>query len=54
MPYITYFSSFEELNKIVNEVDVNDISNNMKTFNEKRKSLIYDKWNNLINKLEIK
>jgi hypothetical protein len=54
MPYITYFASFEELDKIVDEVNVNDISNNMKIFNEKRKSLIYDKWNNLINKIEIK
>ena len=52
MPYITYFSSFEELNKIVDEVDTDIISNNMKVFNEKRKVLIYDKWNNLINKIK--
>lgn len=52
MPYITYFSSFEELNSIVNTVDVNKISNNMKNFNETRKSLIYKKWDILINKIK--
>jgi hypothetical protein len=52
MPYITYFSSFEELNSIVNTVDVNKISNNMRSFNETRKSLIYKKWDNLINKIK--
>jgi hypothetical protein len=48
MPYITYFSSFEELNRIVDEVDVNDISEKMRLFNEGRKSKIYEKWDQLI------
>ncbi len=53
MPHITYFSSFEELDRIVDEVDLSDISSKMKIFNEKRKSLIYEKWKTLIkNKIE--
>lgn len=53
MPYITYFSSFEELNTLVDEVDVNEISEKMRTFNLARKDKIYEKWNQLIkNKLE--
>ena len=55
MPYITYFSSFEELNILVDEVDVDDISKKMKKFNDQRKSKIYEKWNTLIkNKIEKK
>ena len=53
MPHITYFSSFEELNRLVDEVDVDDISEKMREFNSLRKNKIYDKWRNLIkNKLE--
>jgi hypothetical protein len=52
MPYITYFSSFQELNSIVNTVNVDKISNNMKVFNESRKSLIYKKWNTLLSKIK--
>jgi hypothetical protein len=52
MPYITYFSSFEELNNLVNTVDVNEISKKMKNFNQERKTKIYDKWNNLLNKIK--
>lgn len=53
MPYITYFSSFDELNKLVETVDVHKISNQMKEFNMKRKSKIYEMWNQLIkNKIE--
>ena len=48
MPHITYFSSFEELNRLVDEVDVNEISAKMKSFNESRKSKIYEKWDILI------
>jgi hypothetical protein len=55
MPYITYFNSFDELNRLVDEVDVDDISAKMKEFNSNRKSKIYEKWNTLIkNKIEKK
>ena len=48
MPHIQQFESFEHLNKMVNEVNPNEISINMKLFNEQRKKLIYDMWNDLI------
>lgn len=48
MPYITYFSSFEELNKLVDEIDVEDISNKMKAFNQLRSDRIYRMWDDLI------
>jgi hypothetical protein len=48
MPYITYFDSFEELNSLVNTIDTQEISAKMKEFNKKRKTTIYEKWNNLI------
>jgi len=48
MPYITYFDSFEELDELVSFVNLNEISQKMKNFNNKRKKLIYDKWDNLI------
>jgi hypothetical protein len=55
MPYIIYYNSFEELNRLVDEVDVDDISAKMKEFNSNRKSKIYEKWNTLIkNKIEKK
>jgi len=55
MPYITYYNSFDELNRLVDEVDVDDISAKMKEFNSNRKSKIYEKWNTLIkNKIEKK
>lgn len=55
MPYIVYFNSFEELDKLVDEVDVNEVSNKMKMFNEDRKNKIYNKWKKLIkNKIEVK
>jgi len=48
MPFITYFDSFEQLNNLVNEVDVDEISKKMKDFNESRKEKIYKKWETLI------
>jgi hypothetical protein len=51
MPHIIYFSSLEELNTLVDTVDVNDISNKMKSFNKLRTQKIYDMWSSLINKI---
>jgi hypothetical protein len=48
MPHIQQFESFEHLNKLVNEVNPNEISINMQLFNEQRKKLIYDMWSDLI------
>ncbi len=52
MPFITYFSSFEELNELVNNINVDEISNKMKEFNITRKAFIHDKWNKLLNKIK--
>jgi hypothetical protein len=50
MPYITQFESFEHLENLVNHVDTRQISNNMKLHNETKKEIIYNMWDNLINK----
>lgn len=51
MPHIVYFSSLEELNSLVDTVNVNEVSNKMKSFNQERKQKIYGMWNTLINKI---
>ena len=48
MPYIIYFESFEHLDKLVDEVDVYEVSQKMKEFNQTRKDRIYKKWESLI------
>jgi hypothetical protein len=48
MPYIIYFSSLEELNTLVENTDLQDVSYKMKIFNDLRKEKIYKLWNNLI------
>jgi hypothetical protein len=48
MPYIQQFESFSHLEKLVDTVDLQQISDNMKEFNKTRKSEIYDMWDNLI------
>jgi hypothetical protein len=52
MPYIIYFSSFEELHTLLDTIDVNIVSEKMRIFNETRKSKIYDKWNKLLNEIK--
>lgn len=54
MPYITYFNSFEDLKEKINEIDLFSISQKMQKFNFQRKSLILDKWKNLLEKLPTK
>ena len=48
MPHINYFNSFNELNDMVNDLNFNEISEKMKSFNETRKIKIYKMWENLI------
>jgi hypothetical protein len=48
MPYLTYFSSIEELDNLVDSVDLNDISMKMKAFNEKKKEKVYGMWDDII------
>lgn len=53
MPYITYFNSFDHFVKMIKneEVNFNDISNKMKTFNEVKKINIHNKWKEIIDKI---
>lgn len=45
MPYITYFSSFQDLRNILDHsFDTQDISNRMKAFNVERKNRVYNLW----------
>jgi len=46
MPYITYFDSFEDLFIKLKTVNLDKISNQMKTFNITRKKSIINKWKN--------
>jgi hypothetical protein len=48
MPYINYFNSFKELNEMVSIINTNEISNNMKIFNDEKKIKIYDLWSRLL------
>jgi hypothetical protein len=49
MPYITYFSSWDEMNNIVKKTDVLSVSEKMKIFNVDRKKNIYNKWSKILN-----
>lgn len=51
MPFIEYFDSFEELENKLNTIDFKRIHFEMKNFNIKRKSIILEKWNDLIKSL---
>ena len=51
MPYIQYFSSFEELNHLLQVVDTKKISKKMKKHNIHRKKMIYKKWKNILEKV---
>ena len=49
MPYITYFSSLNNLKEIIIALDVDRVSVKMKDFNKIRKQRIYDKWESILN-----
>jgi len=51
MPYIQYFSSFEELNHLLKVVDTKKISKKMKKHNIQRKKMIYEKWKKVLEKV---
>lgn len=52
MPYIIKYDSFNHLKMLVETVNTNEISDKMSKFNKERQRLIYDKWNNLLNKIK--
>lgn len=50
MKYITYFNSFKELQELISSVNYNEISENMKLFNEHRTQYVLLKWKDILNK----
>jgi glycosyltransferase involved in cell wall biosynthesis len=48
MPYIVYFDNFEHLRYLIKTINTQEISNQMKEWNEKRQNKIYTKWHELI------
>lgn len=53
MQNIIYFSSFEELNYLVDHVDFAKVSNAMRTENETRSKRVHEKWRFVIGKVEL-
>ena len=51
MPFIQYFDSFEDLKSLLQNVDLDVISKNMKKHNSFRKEMVYDKWKTILKKL---
>lgn len=51
MPHITYFDSFEDLEEKINEVDLNEISEKMRSQNEIRKQKVEMLWKNELSTL---
>jgi hypothetical protein len=51
MKYIIYFNSFDELNYLINTLDFNKISNDMKEHNTERINDSFEKWKNIIEKI---
>ncbi len=49
MPYISYFSSLRNINDLVNNVDLIEISQKMQLFNVGRKKRIHAKWSDILN-----
>jgi hypothetical protein len=52
MPYITQFDSISNLEKLVDEIDTNEISKKMSEFNILRKNRIYKLWENFLNNIQ--
>ncbi len=52
MPYIQYFDNFGHLETLLTNVNLKEISENMKKFNEVRKAKAYDQWKAILAKVE--
>jgi hypothetical protein len=48
MPYIVYFDNCDHLEYLIKTINTQEISNQMKAYNEKRQSKIYCQWDQLI------
>jgi hypothetical protein len=53
MPYIQYFESFEHLEDVLLDADCGAISRNMNEFNEGRKKLVFENWDNILRSIEV-
>ena len=51
MPNIVYFDSFDDLLNKLQTVNLNEISEKMKTFNSTRKLNIINKWKNKLSEI---
>ena len=48
MPHLQYFDSFEHLNHLLHNTDLEEVSHKMSIHNKKRKEMIHAKWQNVI------
>ena len=52
MPYVTYFDSFDHLYSLLESVDTQYVSEQMKQYNVTRKNMIYSKWKKILNEIQ--
>tara|TARA_R110001583_G_scaffold194636_1_gene366034 strand:+ start:1422 stop:2504 length:1083 start_codon:yes stop_codon:yes gene_type:complete len=48
MPFIQYFDSFSDLKYLLRTTNTQEISDNMKSFNELRKEIVYKSWKEIL------
>lgn len=51
MPFLQYFDSFSHLEYLLETVDLQEISNNMKEYNLYRKEMVLQKWGRVLNEV---
>jgi len=51
MPYIQHFNSFEELKRLLREVDCIEISKKMQEHNKNRQAMVFEKWRGILKKI---
>jgi len=51
MKHVNYYSSFDDLNYKLNQLNFNEISEKMEEHNKEKKDRVYKEWNNILNKL---
>ena len=54
MPHITYFDSFEDLDRLVKTVDFKGISNKMMIANINRQRIVYGKWEETLKEVSVR
>lgn len=51
MPHIQYFNSFEDLARLLREVNCAEISKKMEAHNRIRQAIVFQKWQNILDKV---